>query len=57
MITVLIISIFICFFVIGITVVVTNKAYAYKHTVDPLENNPHMKSQEANSTLKQVKEE
>lgn len=42
---VLIISIIIIFAVILLTVLTTNKAYSYKHSVDSLENNPHMKSE------------
>lgn len=38
MIAVLILCIIICFAVIWITVITTNKAYAYKHSVDPVEN-------------------
>ena len=28
--------------VIGITAFVTTKAYEYKHTIDPLDDNPHL---------------
>lgn len=42
--TVLIISIIIIFAVILLTVITTNKAYSYKHSVDSLENNPHIMS-------------
>ena len=28
--------------VIGITALVTTKAYEYKHTIDPIDDNPHL---------------
>lgn len=43
MIAVLILCIIICFAVIWITVITTNKAYAYKHSVDPVENHDQSK--------------
>ncbi|MDZ5472615.1 YtzI protein [Bacillus sp. 31A1R] len=39
---VLIISIVIIFVVILLAVLTTSKAYSYKHTVDSLEDNPHL---------------
>ncbi len=42
MLTVLIISIIIVFVVILLAVVTTSKAYQYKHSVDDLEENPHL---------------
>ncbi|PLR79429.1 YtzI protein [Bacillus sp. V3-13] len=39
---VLIVSVIIVLAVLLISVVTTSKAYNYKHTVDPLENNPHL---------------
>ena len=42
MLTVLIISIIIVFVVLFLAVSTTSKAYKYKHTVDELENNPHL---------------
>ncbi|PLR98246.1 YtzI protein [Bacillus sp. T33-2] len=41
--TVLIISIIIIFVVLILAVVTTSKAYSYKHTVDPIENNPYLR--------------
>ncbi len=38
---VLIVSIIIVFVVLLLAVLTTSKAYSYKHTIDPLENNPH----------------
>ena len=32
--------------VIGITALVTTKAYEYKHTIDPLDQNPHLKGKD-----------
>ena len=43
---ILVISIIIIFIVILVSVLTTSKAYTYKHTVDPLENNPHLDSTE-----------
>ncbi len=30
--------------VIAVSALVTTKAYEYKHTIDPLDDNPHLKS-------------
>jgi hypothetical protein len=32
--------------VIGITAFTTTKAYEYKHTIDPLDDNPHVSGEE-----------
>lgn len=40
--TVLVVSIIIVIVVLLLAVITTSKAYGYKHTVDPLENNPHL---------------
>ncbi|WP_409251742.1 YtzI protein [Bacillus sp. SCS-153A] len=37
---VLVISIILIFVIILVSVLTTSKAYGYKHTVDPIENNP-----------------
>ncbi|GIN60031.1 hypothetical protein J27TS8_00240 [Robertmurraya siralis] len=42
MLTVLIICIIIVFVVLLLSVLTTSKAYSYKHSVDPLEDNPHL---------------
>lgn len=42
MLTVLVICIIICIAVIVLSAVVTSKAYSIKHSVDPLEENPHL---------------
>jgi hypothetical protein len=39
---VLVISIILIVIIIVVSVLTTSKAYDYKHTVDPLENNPHL---------------
>jgi cell division protein FtsL len=44
MLTVLIISIIIVFIVLILAVTTTSKAYTYKHTVDPIEENPHLQT-------------
>lgn len=50
---VLIISIAICILVIFISALTTSKAYtSVKHTVDPIENNPHLKHMEKEDNQK-----
>jgi hypothetical protein len=44
MLTVLIISIIIVLIVLILAVTTTSKAYTYKHTVDPIEDNPHLQA-------------
>ncbi|MGF2617539.1 YtzI protein [Rossellomorea vietnamensis] len=39
---VLVISIILIVIIILVSVLTTSKAYDYKHTVDPIENNPHL---------------
>lgn len=41
MVTVLIVCMVIVIIVLLLAVITTSKAYAYKHTVDTLEDNPH----------------
>lgn len=43
---VLVISIILIFVIILVSVLTTSKAYDYKHTVDPIENNPHIDNDE-----------
>lgn len=40
-----VICIIIVFVVLFLAVGTTSKAYTYKHTVDPLENNPHLEQE------------
>ncbi|ETI66983.1 YtzI protein [Neobacillus vireti] len=40
--TILVVSIIIVIVVLLLAVITTSKAYTYKHTVDPLENNPYV---------------
>lgn len=42
--TILIISIIIVIAVLLLSLITTSKAYDYKHTVDPLENNPNLQT-------------
>ncbi|MBA2871838.1 cell division protein FtsL [Anoxybacillus calidus] len=42
MFTILVICIIIVIIVLVLSVATTSKAYQYKHTVDPLDNNPHL---------------
>lgn len=43
---VMIISIVIIFGIILLSALTTSKAYSYKHTIDPIENNPNIKTEE-----------
>ncbi|WP_338750825.1 YtzI protein [Bacillus sp. FJAT-52991] len=45
--TVLIISIVIVIGVLIFTILSINKGYQYKHTIDPIENNPHLQQDES----------
>jgi hypothetical protein len=40
--TVLIVSVIIVIVVLLLAALTTSKAYSYKHTVDPIENNPYL---------------
>ncbi|WP_082692928.1 YtzI protein [Bacillus sp. FJAT-29814] len=40
--TVMVVSFIIVIVVLLLAVITTSKAYGFKHTVDPLENNPHL---------------
>lgn len=53
MVIVMIVSIIICIAVIWLTIVVTNKAYAFKHSVDPMDQIPKENS-EYDENLKKV---
>ena len=46
--TIFVIGAVIIVLVIGITALVTTKAYEYKHTIDPLDNNQHLAGTEEN---------
>ncbi|WP_019154939.1 YtzI protein [Robertmurraya massiliosenegalensis] len=48
MLTVLIICIIIVIVVLLLAVLTTSKAYSYKHSVDPLEDNPHLEQDSEN---------
>jgi hypothetical protein len=43
MITIMIVGVLIVLLVVVLSWVTTSKAYAFKHTIDPIENNPHLK--------------
>ncbi|MBB6445803.1 YtzI protein [Bacillus benzoevorans] len=43
--TIIILSVIIVFVILLLSVITTNKAYQYKHTIDPLEENPHIASE------------
>lgn len=42
MVIIMIFSVIIIAVVIALSIYTVNKGYAFKHTVDPLENNPHL---------------
>ncbi|NHM33140.1 YtzI protein [Neobacillus terrae] len=42
MITIMVVGIIIVIVVLLLSVLTTSKAYTFKHTVDPLEGNPHL---------------
>ncbi|MBB5326264.1 flagellar basal body-associated protein FliL [Anoxybacillus tepidamans] len=46
MFTILVISLIIIIVVLVLAVATTSKAYQYKHTVDPIDNNPHLSETE-----------
>ncbi|PAQ14543.1 YtzI protein [Bacillaceae bacterium SAOS 7] len=45
--TVLIIAIVIVIAVLIFTIMSISKGYQYKHTIDPIENNPHLQQNES----------
>ncbi|WP_077247145.1 YtzI protein [Pseudobacillus wudalianchiensis] len=45
MVIIMILSVIIIAVVIALSVFTVNKGYAFKHTVDPLENNPHLQQE------------
>ncbi|HEY2422289.1 MAG TPA: YtzI protein [Neobacillus sp.] len=50
--TIFVVSVVIVIVVLLLAVITTSKAYSYKHTVDPLENNPYIDEQEKNEVHK-----
>lgn len=46
MVTILVVGVIIVIVVLLLSVITTSKAYTYKHTVDPLENNPNIENAE-----------
>jgi cell division protein FtsL len=41
-----VVCIVIVIIVLLLSVITTSKAYSYKHTIDPLENNPHLNQED-----------
>lgn len=41
-----VVCIVIVIIVLLLSVITTSKAYSFKHTVDPLENNPHLNNED-----------
>ncbi|MCM2531351.1 YtzI protein [Neobacillus pocheonensis] len=54
--TIFVVCIIIVIVVLLLSVITTSKAYTYKHTVDPLENNPNIHT-ENNENQMEKKEE
>ena len=44
--TIFVVCIVIVIIVLLLSVITTSKAYSYKHTVDPIENNPHLNQED-----------
>ncbi|MED3623317.1 YtzI protein [Neobacillus thermocopriae] len=44
--TVMVVSIIIVIIVLLLAVITTSKAYSYKHTVDPIDDNPYISQEE-----------
>ncbi|SDM29253.1 YtzI protein [Bacillus sp. OK048] len=44
--TIFVVSIIIIIVVLLLAVITTSKAYSYKHTVDPIEDNPYRQDEE-----------
>lgn len=40
--TIIIIAVIIVIVILLLSIITTNKAYQYKHTIDPIEDNPHV---------------
>ncbi|WP_456277903.1 YtzI protein [Bacillus sp. AK128] len=55
--TVLIISIIVVIIVLLLSVLTINKGYAYKQTVDQLEDNPYINEQDSNSEFEKERAE
>ena len=52
--TVLVVCVIIVVIILLLAALTTSKAYSYKHTVDPIENNPHL--QQENKETEENKE-
>jgi len=48
--TIFVVCIVIVLIVLLLAVLTTSKAYSYKHTVDPLENNPYLAQEDKKET-------
>ncbi|WP_246941445.1 YtzI protein [Bacillus pinisoli] len=55
--TVLIISIIVVIIVLLLSILTINKGYAYKQTVDQLENNPYLHDQDVNHEQERAEEQ
>ena len=52
--TVLVVCVIIVVIILLLAALTTSKAYSYKHTVDPIENNPHLHKE--NQETDEIKE-
>lgn len=55
MVPLFVIGFVIIFVVLLLSVVTTSKAYSYKHTIDPLENNPYLSQQNSEEKTREDK--
>ena len=53
--TIFVVCIIIVVAVLLLSVLTTSKAYSYKHTVDPLDNNPHLDQEKDQNNKTRVK--
>jgi uncharacterized protein YxeA len=53
--TIFVVSIIIIIVVLLLAVITTSKAYTYKHTVDPLEDNPYLNEKEKTEEVDEQK--
>jgi uncharacterized protein YxeA len=49
--TIFVVCIVIVIIVLLLSVITTSKAYTYKHTVDPLENNPNINNEDSQDQM------
>ncbi|MEH7181348.1 YtzI protein [Neobacillus vireti] len=52
--TIFVVSIIIIIVVLLLAVITTSKAYSYKHTVDPINDNPHLENDKIEDEVKKL---